>query len=58
MNIYRDKNKSKKNGNKGFSYKMNPKQMIENELDEEDIYYDEDDDDDEEENEYDDSNED
>ena len=57
-NIYRDKNKSKKNGNKGFSYKMNPKQMIENELDEEDIYYDEDDDDDEEENEYDDSNED
>ena len=58
MNIYNDKNKSKKNGNKGFSYKMNPKQMIENELDEEDIYYDEDDDDDEEENEYDDSNED
>ena len=57
-NIYRNKNKSKKNGNKGFSYKMNPKQMIENELDEEDIYYDEDDDDDEEENEYDDSNED
>ena len=57
MNIYNDKNKSKKNGNKGFSYKMNPKQMIENELDEEDIYYD-DDGDDEEENEYDDSNED